>query len=540
MLKSFTIIFFFFTAITSAQIIQFDNIELDFSEATAKETGNIMSIAGELKDSIYALSRTKKEFFFQTFDSETKELTSSKPFKIEKDYEIRDYIIVGEKVFLMLSSFNEVSKSYHFIAKEIKDNQIINSTIIFSIKSESRSRKGEFLYKLSEDASKYLVTHVNKNYRNPSVDYTLVLVDENLDKVFTDTNTIASQEKRVWSFKVSDTKFNKNGDIFLTIIESYRDKSEKNKFNKATIYSYQANNNFNRREVKIELKDIYLADCSIIPTRDNRLHIIGFYSSLKKNAKRQWYLKGIYDIVINNQNKEIIKKNFHEFPDYLYDVYGVNKRKKERGLFYSESGGMNIEFIERNDGGIILLSEGISKGEPNTLGIWPLAWTTYNFSAGHVILTALNSDGTLDWDDFIPKIQWLSIDVFGVQLIPIRNYTRSGTMNFPMVEMGTGEEYLSILPIYKNGKLTVLYNDHHKTTEDNLRILEGINRMETVAYSFDDKTGEATRYDFDEVDKFDKQQLRLKPLIRYKVSNSKYLIYGGNKKENALGELRIK
>jgi hypothetical protein len=41
-----------------------------------------MTIAGVLNDSFYGLSRTKKEFFFQTFDTKTKILTSSKPFII--------------------------------------------------------------------------------------------------------------------------------------------------------------------------------------------------------------------------------------------------------------------------------------------------------------------------------------------------------------------------------------------------------------------------------------------------------------------------
>ncbi|WP_299522659.1 hypothetical protein [Winogradskyella sp.] len=524
MIRPITLLFLLCSITTSAQF-KAGNIELNFGESTPKELGNVMTIAGLANDSIFTLSRTKKEFFFQTFDAKTKRLTSSKPFEILRDYEIRDYIFVGKKLFLMLSAFNEATNNYHFIAKEVKNNEIVNSTTILSINAKRRSRKGEFLYKRSNDGLKYLVTHVNKNYRNPNVVYTLVLVDENLNKVFTDENTIISEEKRVWSFKFSDTKFTDKGDIVFAVTESYRNRKEKNKYNEVTVFSYQAKNAFHRTQIEIELKDNYIADCTVVPTKDNRLHVTGFYSKLNKRGKRQWEFEGIYDIVIDDKKGEVLSTTFNRFPwhirilgDFYHDFY------------------KNIAFIERDNGGIIVLSEYDVKGEPSTLDIWPLAWVTYSFDSGSVIITALNQDGKLDWSNVVPKLQWMSIDIIGIQLIPSPNFTQPGTMNFPLVEMGTGEEYLSILPIYKNGKLTVFYNDHHKSTSEKLRTLEGLNRMTTVASTYDYEKAE---YEYIKPEEFQKGQINLKPLINYKISDNRYLIYGGNKKENALGELRI-
>ena len=534
MIKQFTVTFLLITTVISAQF-KVGDIELEFSKAIPNDKGNIMHIAGVVNDSVYAISRTKKEFFFQTFNAKTKSLTSSKPFEIQRNQEIRDYVIIGEKLFLMLTYYNELTRNYHFIVKEIKNNVIIKAKEIFSFTAEERSRKGEFLFKRSHDGLQYLVTHVHKNYRNPALGYTMILFDENLTEVFTDKKNITSEEKRIWTFKFSDTKFNENGDIVFAIIESYRDKSEKNKYNNVTIYSYLANNNFNRKEIKIELQDNYLADCTVIPTKDDRLHVVGFYSTLKKSGRRQWHYEGIYDMVINYHNGEIIKKNFIPFPDFVYDLFTRSQAKKEKGLYYTLF--KNIAFIERDTGGIIVLTEYDAKGDPGTFGVWPLAWTSYSFDSEHVIVTALNPDGTLHWNDFIPKIQWMSIEIFGIMLIPPPNYTQPASMTFPLVEMGTGEEYISVFPIYKNGKLTVLYNDHHKTTDYDTRILEGLNRMETVAYIFDDETGEGKRV---KPDQFQKGQINLKPLINHKISNNRYLIYGGNKTTNALGELKIK
>ncbi len=534
MKKLFTLVFLLITTTILAQF-KVGNNTLNFSEAIPKDKGNIMAIAGIKNDTIYTISRTKKEFFFQTYDAKTKSLISTKPFEIIRGYEIRDYVMVGEKLFLMLSYYNETLNRYSFFAREVKDNEIANSINIFSKTVKNPSEKGEFLFKISNDSTKYLITHVIKNNGSTTAEYNLVLVDKNLNKVFTDTNSITSEQKRVWSFKFSDTKFTKSGDIVFTVIESYRDKSEKTKFNNVILYAYEANNNYNRKETKIEVQDNYLADCTVVPTKDNRLHIAGFYSPLKKSGKRQWYYGGLYDIVFDYNEGKVIKTNFISFPDFIYLAFGSKDAKKSKGLYYEWF--KNVAFIERDDGGIIILTEKNWKGEPDTLGVWPLAWTTYSFDSGHVLVTALNRDGKLYWNNFIPKIQWLSIDVLGIQLIPIPNYTQPGTMNFPVSELGTGEEFISVFPVYENGTLTVYYNDHHKTTEENLRILEGLNRMTTVAYTFNDKTGEAKRVVPRE---FNKGQINLKPLIHYKISDKRYLIYGGNKKTNALGELIIK
>lgn len=534
-IKLFTVIILCLTTSVFAQVIEFGNIEIDFSNTIPKEMGNIMTIAGELDGFIYALSRTKEEFFFQTFDSKSKSLISSKPFIIQRNYEIRDYVVVGRKIFLMISYYDNVSKKYQFIAKEIKDNLVINSAIILSIEAENHSEKGDFLFKTSNDGSKYLVTHVYKDFMSTNLKYSLILVDDNLNAIYTDNNILSSEEKRIRSLKLSDTKFNENGDFFLVYIESDRDKRKKNQYNNVTVYSYLASNNFDRKEIQFEIWDYYLKDCNLIPTKDNKLHLVGFYSIVKKSGKAQWYNQGIYDIVVNNDNGEIIKKNYNPFPDYIYKLNIGKAAKKNKGLWPGWF--KNIACIERDNGGIIVLLEKNWRSEPSTFGVWPLGWTSYYFESEHVILMALDSNGNLNWTNVLPKIQSMSIEVFGIQLVPRPNFTRPSSINFPLAEIGTGEEYLSVFPIYENGKLTLFYNDHYKSTVDQLRILQSLNTMETVAYSYDDETGEATRYYFDQ---FEKGQLNLKPLINSKFSNDKYLIYGGNKEGNALGVLKIK
>lgn len=60
--------------------------------------------------------------------------------------------------------------------------------------------------------------------------------------------------------------------------------------------------------------------------------------------------------------------------------------------------------------------------------------------------------------------------------------------------------------------------------------------MVTTTYTFDEETAELKRIDSEN---FQEGQLNLKPFVFYKISNNKYLIYGGNKDRNTLGETTI-
>ena len=523
--------FFLISVAISAQY-RFGDINIDFGQKTQKKSGNIMRIAGQLDNYIYTLSRTKKEFFLQTFDAKSKALVSSNPIILNRANELEDFVILGEKLFLMESFYNQASRNHHFIAREIQNNKIVKSTLLLTGPLGPDLTRGRFFFRISDDGSKYLVTYVNKNFRDSSLTYDVVLVNENLKKIFTDTNRITSEQKRVWPFKFSDTRFNENGDIVFALIENYRDRHEKTKYNKATIYSYQANNNFNRKELKIELQGNYLEDCTVIPTKNNKLHIAGFYSKLEKSGRRNWDIEGIYDVVIDYKNGEVVNKSFNPFPYQIKEqIIGKRKAEKGKGLYYEWY--QNIAFIERDNGGIFVLSEFNVKGEPSRF-LW---WRIYVYHSQHTIVTALNPDGSLHWSNLIPKIQSESIDITGTPIIPRSLYRRISLVPVPLLQLGTGEEFLSVFPIYKNGRLTVLYNDDianiGKMNVGDLESVIGIKDMMTTAYIFDEETGERKRID-------QIGSIVLKPLINKRISNDRYLIYGGNRKVNALGELVIK
>ena len=525
--------------------INVGKISLDFGETTSEKDGEIIIIAGEKNGNIYALARRKKDFYSQTFDATTKNLKSSTRLDFDKinggKLLVEDLAFIGDKLYLMLSYFDKKNKTYNFIAKEIQKNTIVRTIYLLSAKVDNRSNKGTFVFTKSYDNFNYLVAHVGLDDRKNQLKYSVKLFDDRLAKVFDDSYINIFNKKNNHLFDFSDVQVNEHGDVLIATTESYRDKKKKTNINNITIHSYLANRNYEQELTKITLTGKRAVNCSLIETKDNTLHAIGFYSNLKKNGKAKITVEGIYDIAFDYEKGKVIKKNFNDFTlEIKKQLIGERRAKKGKDLepYYT-----NIAFVERDNGGVIVLSEFKLIFESGSSGFGPLSVTSYSYNTNEIIVTALNKDGTLDWSNVIPKEQRAIVSEVGLSIfggVSSGGASVSASAYFPLAVISKGPEFLSAVPIYHNGKLTVIVNDDPKnigiTKMDDVKKVKNINKMIPVAFTFDEQTGAISRID---PKNFEKKQIVLRPFVIFEKSSKNYLIYGGNKKGNAIGELKL-
>lgn len=545
MKNTITLIALFVSIAVSAQL-KVGNIDLNFGETITSQDGDVIQIAGEKDNTIYALARKNKAFYLQTFDASTKAIKSSSVLKFDKingaKLIVEDLAIVNKKVFLMLSYFDKKAKTNNFLAKEILGEEIVETTTVLSVPVESRKKQGSFVFTSSYDDFNYLIAHVGLNSRKEQLKYTFKLIDDQLSEVIKDSYEIEFEEKNRQLFDFSDVQVNEHGDILIATTESYRDKKEKTRINNITIHSYIENKGYQKQLTKVTLTGKRALNCSLIETKDNTLHAIGFYSDLRKNGKSEATVEGIYDVTFDYTTGEVTKKTFNDFTvDLKEQLIGERKAKKGRNLqpFYS-----NIAFIERDNGGVLVLSEYNRVQVGKSGGIGPLAVTPYTYVTNEIIVTALKQDGTLDWSNVIPKEQRVTVAELGLSLNfagATSGVTVSAGVYFPLTVLGKGPDYLSAIPIYNNGTLTVLVNDDPKnigiTKMDDVKKVRNVNKMIPVAFSFNEQTGEMQRADPIE---FEKKQIAIRPSTMYRKTTSNYIIYGGSSKGNSLGELILK
>lgn len=548
-MKKITLLLFLFVITCLHAQMNVGNVSLDFGEDISDIDGNVLSIAGVKDNVIYTLSKRKKEYLLQTFDVGSKRNLNSISLKLDKIEDskitIEDVVVIDNRVYVMASYFNKAKKQNKFVAMEVSSNLSLGDPKeILTVDVPSRKNRGLFLFKMSYDEVNYMVVHVGIIAKKELLTYDFTLLDGAMNQVMTNSHSESFQDRKDLDFDFADFDVNERGDVFIVLSDSYRDKKNKTTKNRLSLHTYYSNNAYNKQEVVIDLQGKKVLNCDMIYTGD-KLQLIGFYSNLRKSGRSEIGLEGIFDIAVNTKDNSIIKKVFNDFTlETKTKLLGERRANKGKDLkpFYR-----NTHLVERSNGGVIVLSEYFLsiQGRSSGLAIAGVGVTAtpITYRTNEIIVTALAADGTLEWSNVIPKEQQLTISVVSVGLVlggGGGNVSVSAAIMFPVGTMGDGPEYLSSVPLYKDGKLTVIVNDDPKNVGivdiDDVKKVRNINKMIPVAFEFDDITGEMTRIDPED---YEKKQIVLRPGVTYFMNNDELIIYGSSRSETKLGTLKL-
>ena len=281
-----------------------------------------------------------------------------------------------------------------------------------------------------------------------------------------------------------------------------------------------------------------IINCKLMSTNKNVLQLVGFYSSVRANGKANKELKGIYNATINLATNVNDNLKFNEF-DYDTKVKLLGERRAKKGKDIKPLYNITT-IIEKNDGGLIVLSELQFVYVGQSSGIGPFAFTPVTYTKNEVIVTCLKPDGTLDWSNVLPKEQAATVTTMSFAFAfggSNGNFSVGGAILIPLIQMGKGPEYLGAIPIYKNGVLNIVFNDNVKnkgiTDIEKIKSLGNYNNAVPALFIFDDK-GKITRKDPEEVIK---NELVIRPGIYYRKTENEFIIYSSRKKQDKLGRL---
>lgn len=542
-------LFILFTTLSFAQL-SVGNIGLEFGEDISEVDGNIISIAGVKDDIIYTLSKKSNTFYLQTFDFSSKKNLKSKVLDLDKingnKVYIEDVVVIENLVYVMVSYYNKDKKENVFSAIEVSENLDLGTAkTVLAVPVESRKKQGIFLFEPSYDEINYMVTHININDRKELLSYEFVMLDAAMNEIVTDNHSVNFENRKNLAFDFADFGVNERGDIFIVYTESYRDKQKKTTINTVSLHTWYNNNNYTSEQIEINLEGKRVVNCDLIYT-ENQIQLVGFYSDLRKSGRSEFGIEGVFDIAINTDNNSITKKTFNDFTvETKSKLIGERKAQKGKNLspFYK-----NTHLIERDNGGVIVLSEYYLRIEGGSSGVSiggvGLGVTTFIYDTNEIIVTALNADGTLDWSNVVPKEQRVKVSVLFAGLgaaVGNNNFSVSAALMFPITSFGDGPEYVSSMPFYDNNVLTILVNDDPKnigiTDMDDVKRVKSINKMIPVAFEFDDATGTMKRVDPKD---FEKKQIVFRPGVRYQYSDTEAIIYGSSKNETRLGTLKLR
>lgn len=406
--------------------------------------------------------------------------------------------------------------------------------------------RGDFYYKVSPDNGALLIMHTSFFPKDESVKYEIKFFDDTLGELFSYSEKVLFDDsKKDYQFLIADFEVNYQDDVFLIINESYRDSKKKEKNERFELQAFKRSNGYKKEVINIALKDKEIINCSGFSTNKNTLHLVGFYSSVRESGRANKELKGVYSVAINTDTNVAEKINFNEF-DHATKVKILGERKANKGKDLKPLYSINT-LIEKNDGGVIILSEYslVIYGETSGVSAFGVGvgFTPVTYIKNEVIITSLKPDGSLEWSNVLPKDQKAATTTMSVGLAAAESsngFSVGVAIEIPVAQMGKGPEYLGYIPIYKDNKLNIIFNDNESnkgvTDMDKIKSLGNFNNALPTLFVYDEK-GSVTRKDPAEAKE---NELVIRPGVYYRKSDNEIIIYASRKKQNKLGRLFIK
>lgn len=523
-----------------------DKINMTYGEEITDDKGKIVKIIGEANNKIYTLVlKGKSDYFLKIFDSKAMKQISNNQIVLpeikDKDLEFEEVVLLNDKIYVIGSVYTRKEKKFTLVGIPVNEKGVLSKDYISLFESivANKSDRGGFYFKNSPDDRMLLVMHTALFEKEDAMKYEIKLFDELLKTSFsTEDKVTYDDNKKDYEFTISDFDVNYKDDVFLVVNEGYRDKKKKEKVEKFEVHIFKKDNNFKKDVVTIDVKNEEIINCKMISTGKNTIKLTGFYSSVRENGKSNKELKGVYCATIGLDNNTTQNIKFNEF-DYATKVKLLGERRAKKGKDVKPLYNIHT-IIEKNDGGIIVLSEYQMIYIGQKSGIGPLGFQPVTYTMNEMIVTSLKADGTLDWSNVVAKEQAASVTVMSLNFFA---GSSSGSFNvalglaIPLSVMGRGPEYLSAIPIYKNGQLNILFNDNVKnkgiTDIEKIKALGNYNNAVPTLFVFDDK-GNITRKDPEEVIK---NELVLRPGIYNRKSETEYLIYASRKSKDKLGRM---
>lgn len=543
----FLVLCILFSTNTFAQY-DIENIKITYGEELPDDKAKIVKIFGEDNGKIYALGlKGKEDYYIKTFSSTKMDLLSNKlivmPDLKDKEIEFEEVVLLNGKPYIIGSVYHKKDKIFTLVGIELGEDGKLKKDMItlFEAGVARNSDKGSFYFKTSPDENSILIMHTAVFEKEDALKYEIKLFDSNLKQVFSNIDKVTYDDsKKDYEFTLSDFEVNVYNDVFLVINESYRDSKKKEKVENFQVFAFKNDKGYNKETIDINFKDKEIINCKMMATNKKTLQLVGFYSSVRDNGKANKELKGVYNATINLATNVNDNLKFNEF-DYETKVKLLGERRAKKGKDVKPLYNIHT-IIEKNDGGLIVLSEYQLVNIGQKSGIGPLAVQPITFIRNEIIVTCLKPDGSLEWSNVVAKDQAAAVTVMSVGMFggaSSGSFSVGMSVSIPLAVMGKGPEYLSAIPIYKDGQLNVIFNDNKKnkgiTDIEEIKGLGNYNNAVPTLFRFDN-AGKITRFDPEEVIK---NELVIRPGVYYRKNDNEFLIYASRKSADKLGRMII-
>lgn len=521
------------------------NVSIEYGSQITAKRGTVVKIGGIANGKIYAVAAHKRDYYIQTFDAVTYDFLESEKLELDRSDKtmivVEDLQIINGKPLIFINYLKRVLKQDVLAVYTINtDLSTSKEKEVLIIDDITFSKRGEFLFEVSANGKHYAVAYVMPNIVDYEYTHYVTAIDENLETLFSDKETFEMEDYKNEFYRFDDLLITDNGTVYCYTSNSITVKENDTRNTQINLSYYLENDSYKRQKKSVVLDDIRIDSGNLVASGKD-VKILGLYAGLKDNGKAKFNIEGYYYTKFSSREGVLKRPSIYEFPDYFIEkIIGTKNFDKGKDIkpFYK------LSHIMSNDNNeTILFIENYFSLVINTTNS-TLPREDIQYYSGSVIVMALDDGGALKWNNLMPKKQVVTVRNSAYnrpELNQYGNYEVNGGIKYPLGLLNTGVEYLGFLPLHKEGRFTLLYNDHFKnkgiTEFEDLRIASNTKKMMPSIFHLDRQSDLISREDPEDVEK---NQIKIRPSVFYKISDTKYLISLSHKKEKRLGVVRLK
>ncbi|MFM9986566.1 MAG: hypothetical protein ACKVOK_15100 [Flavobacteriales bacterium] len=387
--------------------------------------GTITDFIGQKDETIYVLSFRRGPYLgginANTLASKF-ETELELPVYNGKEVNFSSVEILDGQLIMLCQYYDKKEDKKILLAQKLDDkgNNDGKYVILDEINAEKKNNSGNFSYTIYSDRGRMLL-FTNPPFEKYSKEkFAFKVLDKNLEVVWSEDIELPYPDR---FFSVNDFVLDKSDNLYMlctfdeyaqTQKEEGRRKAKEEAKESGNKYSYKLVSYTPKKgklkEFEIELEDskTVLSFSYELDVNDN-IYATGLYSDNVQNKKYDG-ADGIFFVKLDGisgnvktVNTKPFDKDFME--EYLVALYGERKGEKKAGKGEGIKNFVVRDLINRQDGGALIVGEIYYSYTVCTTDSKGVTRCSTHYIYNYILVVNVNSEGSIDWISYVPKIQ---------------------------------------------------------------------------------------------------------------------------------------
>ena len=304
--------------------------------------------------------------------------------------------MLGDKQFLFYESYNPQTDEKYLLVRTLDTLANLSEPELIETFDSKRRYDGDFVIRVSQDGSKFVVFTAPPNQRSGSENFYIRVYSKNIQELWNADIKLTYADR---NFNILVFDLTNSGDVFVlsAFDDRFRIARTTGKNIEYKLLKIGSDNNqiteFNLGLDNFAVQSIGI-ECDL---KGDEIAVSGFYGN-----QNTYDIDGAFYISINQRTGELVSSNKNPFSSNFVSQFNKFRARVGRGI---RRDFVFRQFLPRPDGGVYAIAEDYEFRVVTRQTGRGATTTTYYYHYNDIIVLSIDNKGEVDWYAHIPKRQ---------------------------------------------------------------------------------------------------------------------------------------